>query len=64
MELPAAWKAEVVGWVLRQMQRLFDVAGTGEHVARLAAVRVGRTRPAESAGPRSSTSARPTPGTT
>lgn len=50
MALPAADKIGVVGWALRQMQRHFDVVGTGEHAARLTAAGVRRVRPATAAG--------------
>ena len=54
MALPSAQKVGVVSWALKQMQRHFDVVGTGEHAARLAASGLRRTRSADSAGPRSS----------
>jgi peptidoglycan/xylan/chitin deacetylase (PgdA/CDA1 family) len=53
MALHAAEKVAVVGWALGQLQRQFDVVGTGEHASRLTAAGDLRTRRAASAGPRS-----------
>jgi hypothetical protein len=59
MALPSSQKVAVVGWALEQMQRHFDVVGTGEHAARLASAGLRRTRSADSAGPKVSA---PVPG--
>jgi peptidoglycan/xylan/chitin deacetylase (PgdA/CDA1 family) len=52
MALPAAEKVAVVGWAVSQMQKHFDVVGTGEHATRLASSGALHARPAASAGPR------------
>ncbi|MGQ0576673.1 MAG: polysaccharide deacetylase family protein [Pseudonocardia sp.] len=52
MALPAAEKVAVVGHVLGEMGRHFDVVGTGVHAARLAAGTVRGSRDVTTAGPR------------
>ena len=37
MAVPGREKVELLGWVLSSLRQHFDVVGTGEHVARLAA---------------------------
>lgn len=44
MAVSGAEKAELLAWVLSALRACFDVVGTAEHVARLAAIGPGRVR--------------------
>lgn len=44
MSVSGADKASLLSWVLATLRQRFDVVGTGEHVARLAAAGTGRVR--------------------